>query len=84
MEPHPHEVHRSARDSSDLSRRQPFPRREQEYLALLFGQGHDGAAEHSRPLVARRKVDSRVHSHNVRTERRRHLRAVPSNARMAS
>jgi hypothetical protein len=37
-----------------------------------------------RPLVARRKVENRVHSHNVRTERRRALRAVPSNARMAS
>jgi hypothetical protein len=39
-----------------------------------------------RPLVARRQVDNRAHSHshNVRTERRRHLRAVPSNARMAS
>ena len=39
-----------------------------------------------RPLVARRQVDNRahVHSHNVRTERRRTLRAVPSNARMAS
>src|SRR5438552_13700770 len=40
--------------------------------------------EVGRPLVARRQVDNRVHSHNVRTERRSTLRAVPSNARMAS
>jgi hypothetical protein len=37
-----------------------------------------------RPLVARRQAENRSHSHNVRTERRRTLRAVPSNARMAS
>lgn len=37
-----------------------------------------------RSLVARRQADNRVNSHNVRTERRRTLRAVPSNARMAS
>ena len=45
-----------------------------------------------RPLVARRQMmarrqgDSRprAHSHNVRTERRHTLRAVPSGARMAS
>ena len=37
-----------------------------------------------RPLAARRKVENRVHSHKVRTERRHALRAVPSSARMAS
>ena len=37
-----------------------------------------------RPLVARRQVENRKHSHNVRTERRSTLRAVPSNVRMAS
>jgi len=40
--------------------------------------------EVGRPPVARRQADNRVHSHQVRTERRRTLRAVPTNARMAS
>ena len=40
--------------------------------------------EVGRPLVARRPAENRVHSHHVRTERRRTLRAVPSGARMAS
>ena len=39
-----------------------------------------------RPRVTRRQADDRAytHSHNVRTERRRTFRAVPSSARMAS
>jgi len=39
-----------------------------------------------RQMVARRQGDNRphAHSHNVRTERRHTLRAVPSGARMAS
>ena len=37
-----------------------------------------------RPLAARRQVENRVHSLHVRTERRRHLRVVASNIRMAS
>jgi hypothetical protein len=40
--------------------------------------------EVGRPPVAQRQVDAHSDSHNVRTERRRTLRAVPSNARMAS
>ena len=40
--------------------------------------------EVGRPPVARRPAEQRVHSHHVRTERRRTLRAVPSGARMAS
>jgi hypothetical protein len=41
--------------------------------------------EVGRPLVARRQADNRTHAHShaVRTERRA-LRAVPSDARMAS
>lgn len=45
--------------------------------------------EVGRPLVARRHADNLAHAHsrnvhNVHTERRRALRAVPSSARMAS
>ena len=49
----------------------------------LCGYASEGW-EVGRPLVARRQVDKRVHSHSVRTERRRTLRAVPSGIRMAS
>src|SRR4051794_32484950 len=38
--------------------------------------------EVGQPKVARRQLESRTHSHHVRTERRHMLRAVPSNARM--
>ena len=42
--------------------------------------------EVGRPLVARRQVDNRIEQHHshAHPDRRRALRAVPSNARMAS
>lgn len=51
----------------------------------LCGYASEGW-EVGRPRTARRQVDHRTHSPsvNVRTERRHTLRAVPSNARMAS
>jgi len=40
--------------------------------------------EVGRPQLARRPVDARVHSYTRRTDPRRTLHAVPSDARMAS
>ncbi len=40
--------------------------------------------EVGRPMIARRKLESRVHNHQVRPDRRHALRAVPTNARLAS
>jgi len=40
--------------------------------------------EVGRPLIARRKLDGRVHNHQARPDRRHPLRAVPTDARLAS
>jgi hypothetical protein len=40
--------------------------------------------EVGRPMIARRKLESHVHNHQVRPERPHALRAVPRNARLAS
>jgi hypothetical protein len=40
--------------------------------------------EVGRPMISRRKLESRVHNHHVRPERRQSLHAVPTNARLAS
>jgi hypothetical protein len=40
--------------------------------------------EVGRPMIARRRIEGRVHSHQMRPERRSTLRAVPNDVRLAS